>query len=111
MVLAAAVQSTRDERRFESAMLRTLGASRAVVRRGLLAEYTTLGLLSGVLASSAAALAGWFAASHWFNLAYRFDPLLWAGGLLGGAGLVGLAGWLATRSVVTVSPLATLRTR
>lgn len=111
MVLAAAVQSTRDERRFESAMLRTLGASRAVVRRGLLAEYTTLGLLSGVLASSAAALAGWYAASHWFNLAYRFDPLLWAGGLLGGAGLVGLAGWLATRSVVTVSPLATLRTR
>ena len=111
MVLAAAVQSTRDERRFESAMLRTLGASRAVVRRGLLVEYTTLGLLAGVLASSAAAAAGWYAASRWFNLAYRFDPWLWAGGLFGGALLVGLAGWLATRSVVNTSPLATLRAR
>lgn len=111
MVLVAAVQSTRDERRFESAMLRTLGASRAVVRRGLLVEYTTLGLLSGVLASSAAACAGWYAASHWFNLDYRFDPWLWGGGLSGGAALVGIAGWLATRSVVNTSPLATLRAR
>ena len=44
-VLLAAVQSSRDERRFESAMLRTLGASRATVLQGVLAEFTTLGLL------------------------------------------------------------------
>ena len=40
VVLLAAVQSTRDERRYESAMLRTLGASRGTVlqrrRRGIL---------------------------------------------------------------------------
>jgi putative ABC transport system permease protein len=48
-VLLAAVQATRDERRYESAMLRTLGASRATVTRGILAEFTALGLLSGLL--------------------------------------------------------------
>jgi putative ABC transport system permease protein len=109
MVLAAAVQSTRDERRFESAMLRTLGASRAVVLKGLLAEFVALGLLAGVLASTAAALAGWYAARHWFNLAYHFNAWLWIAGLCGGAVVVGVAGWLATRSVVNTSPLATLR--
>ena len=45
-VLLAAVQSSRDERRFESAMLRTLGASRNGLQ-GVLAEFTVLGLLSG----------------------------------------------------------------
>ncbi len=109
MVLAAAVQSTRDERRFESAMLRTLGASRAVVLQGLLAEFVALGLLAGVLASTAAAFAGWYAARHWFDLAYHFNVWLWVAGLGGGALVVGVAGWLATRSVVNTSPLATLR--
>ena len=109
MVLAAAVQSTKDERRFEAAMLRTLGASRAVVLRGLLAEFVALGLLAGVLASTAAALAGWYAARHWFNLAFHFNGWLWVAGLGGGALVVGVAGWWATRSVVNTSPLVTLR--
>ena len=47
MVLLAAVQATRDERRYESAMLRTLGASRRVVFQGVAAEFTALGLLGG----------------------------------------------------------------
>ena len=45
-VLMAAVQASRDERRYESAMLRTLGASRGTVLQGVLAEFATLGLLS-----------------------------------------------------------------
>jgi putative ABC transport system permease protein len=47
VVLYAAIQATQDERRFESAVLRTLGARRAVVRQSLLAEFATLGLLAG----------------------------------------------------------------
>jgi len=48
-VLLAAVQSSRDERRFESAMLRTLGASRKVVLQGVLAEFTVVGIAVGLL--------------------------------------------------------------
>ena len=47
MVLLAAVQATRDERRYESAMLRTLGASRSVVFQGVAAEFIVLGALPG----------------------------------------------------------------
>src|ERR1700742_1947750 len=45
VVLLAAVQSTRDERRYESAMLRTLGASRATGLQGGAAEFSALGFL------------------------------------------------------------------
>ena len=108
-VLLAAIQSTRDERRYESAMLRTLGASRRVVLQGVAAEFTTLGLLSGALASIGATAAGYFLATRLFNLDYTLDPAVWGVGLIAGALLVGLSGTLATRSVVNHPPVATLR--
>ena len=109
VVLLAAVQATRDERRYESAMLRTLGASRAVVARGVLAEFTMLGLLSGLLAAAGASVAGWLLARYVLDIPYAFDPTVWAIGLVGGAVLVASAGWIATRSVVRQPPMTTLR--
>lgn len=108
-VLLAAIQATRDERRYESAMLRTLGASRRVVLQGVAAEFTTLGILSGTLAAMGATAAGYFLATRLFNLDYTFDITVWAVGLVAGATLVGVSGTLATRSVVDHPPVATLR--
>jgi putative ABC transport system permease protein len=108
-VLLAAIQATRDERRYESAMLRTLGASRRVVLQGVAAEFTTLGLLAGTLAAVGATAAGYFLATRLFNLDYTFDPAVWGIGLAAGALLVGISGTLATRSVVNHPPVATLR--
>jgi putative ABC transport system permease protein len=108
-VLLAAIQATRDERRYESAMLRTLGASRRVVLQGVAAEFTTLGLLSGTLAAVGATAAGYFLATRLFNLDYTFSPAVWGIGLVTGALLVGISGTLATRSVVNHPPVMTLR--
>ncbi len=108
-VLLAAVQSSRHERRFESAMLRTLGASRGTVLQGVLAEFTTLGLLSGMLAALGASVAAYFVTTRVLELHYSFELWVWVVGLLGGASLVALSGWLATRSVVNQPPLLTLR--
>jgi putative ABC transport system permease protein len=108
-VLLAAIQATRDERRHESAVLRTLGARRSVVLQGVAAEFTMLGLLSGVLAAAGATLGGYLLATRVLDLKYQFDPLLWIIGLFAGALLVGVSGTLATRSVVEHSPLETLR--
>ncbi|HSN70683.1 MAG TPA: FtsX-like permease family protein, partial [Steroidobacteraceae bacterium] len=58
-VLLAAIQATRDERRYESAMLRTLGASRRIVLQGVAAEFTTIGLLAGTLAATGATVAAY----------------------------------------------------
>jgi putative ABC transport system permease protein len=108
-VLMAAVQSSRDERRYESAMLRTLGASRSTVLQGVLAEFTTLGLLSGLLAAAGASIAAYFMTTRVLELHYTFELWVWAAGLFGGALLVAGSGWVATRSVVNQPPLTTLR--
>jgi putative ABC transport system permease protein len=109
MVLLAAVQSTRDERRYESAMLRTLGASRSVVFQGVAAEFIVLGALAGLLAAAGATGVGYLLASRVFDLAYSPDPWVWVIGVLGGAALVGTAGMLAARSVVSHPPMQALR--
>jgi putative ABC transport system permease protein len=109
VVLIAAVQASREERRYESAMLRTLGAARSVVLKGLLSEFATLGVLSGVLAATGASLAGLYIARNVLQISYTLDPWVWFYGLVGGGVLVCLAGWLATRSVVNQPPVLTLR--
>ena len=109
VVLLAAVQSTRDERRYESAMLRTLGASRGTVLQGVAAEFSALGFLSGTLAAIGATGVGWVLARRLFSLQYTLDPWVWVVGLVCGTILVGLSGTLATRRVVNTPPIVTLR--
>ena len=109
VVLLAAVQSTRDERRYESAMLRTLGASRGTVLQGIAAEFCALGFLSGILAAIGASAIGMVLARRLFSLEYHFDPLVWGIGLVCGTLLVGISGTLATRRVVATPPIVSLR--
>jgi putative ABC transport system permease protein len=109
VVLIAAVQASREERRYESAMLRTLGANRSTVLKGLLSEFAALGVLSGTLAAAGASIAGLYIARQVLQIPYTPDPWVWIYGLFGGGLLVCLAGWLATRSVVNQPPVLTLR--
>ena len=109
VVLVAAVQASREERRYESAMLRTLGANRSTVLKGLLAEFVSLGVLSGFMAAAGASIAGVFIAKKVLQIPYTADPWVWVYGLAGGGLLVCFAGWLATRSVVNQPPVLTLR--
>ncbi len=108
-VLLAAIQATRDERRYESAILRTLGATRRTVLQGVAAEFVALGVLSGVLGALGATVAGYFMATRLFNLEYSLDLWVWSVGLVFGVLVVGVSGTLATRSVVNHPPIATLR--
>jgi putative ABC transport system permease protein len=108
-VLLAAIQATRDERRYESAMLRTLGASRRVVLQGVAAEFIVLGLLAGLLGAFAASAVGYVLATEVFNLKYTFNFDVWWIGILSGVMLVGVTGVAVTRSVVNHPPAATLR--
>jgi putative ABC transport system permease protein len=108
-VLLAAVQSSRDERRYESAVLRTLGASRRTVLKSVLAEFAALGILSGLIAAVGASIAAYFLTTRMLDLRYVFSPWAFIAGVLGGGLVVVASGWLATRSVVRQPPLATLR--
>jgi len=108
-VLFAAVQSTIDERRFESAMLRALGAPRSTVFAGVLAEFAALGLAAGILASAGASILAAIVAVRLFDLPYEFNPLLWIAGLVAGVLIVCSSGFVAARSAVNAAPVDVLR--
>ncbi len=108
-VLYAAIASTQDERLYEAAIMRTLGASRAQINRAHLAEFTIIGAAAGFVAAAGATGLGWFVAERFLQLEYVPDPMVWLVGILGGAGGVALAGYLGTRRVLVVAPLQVLR--
>jgi putative ABC transport system permease protein len=108
-VLFAAVQSTIDERRFESAMLRALGAKRRTVFSGVMAEFAALGTAAGVLASAGASVLAYLVATQLFELPYEFSPTLWLAGVSAGVFVVCLSGYFAARGAVNARPADVLR--
>jgi len=108
-VLFAAVQSTIDERRFESAMLRALGARKRTVFAGVMAEFAALGLAAGVLASAGASILAAIIAVQLFELPYEFNPLLWVAGVAAGVSVVCASGFIAARGAVNSPPVDVLR--
>jgi putative ABC transport system permease protein len=109
LVLQAAIASTQDERKFDAAILRTLGASQRQLRGAQVAEFLLLGALAGFVGAAGATIIGWVLADRVFNIPFAGNPMLWLYGIGGGALAVTLAGWLGTRATVREPPLAVLR--
>ena len=110
LVLLAALAATADERRFEAALLRTLGAHGRQLAVAVLAEFGALGLLSGAIAVVAAATLGKVLAGTVFNLPGYAPPILPLVALIAGAALlVALAGWVGTLRIARTSPMVVLR--
>ena len=109
-VLFAAVQSTIDERRFESAMLRALGVRRRTVLSGVLTEFAALGFAAGLLASAGASILAAIVTIRLFDLDFSFNPWLWIAGLTGGILLVCVSGFIAARGAINAPPADVLRT-
>jgi putative ABC transport system permease protein len=110
VVLYAAIAVTQDERLYQAAVLRTLGAKRAQLDRAHLAEFGAIGALAGFVAASGAAALGAVIARRYLQLDYVPDPALWLLGVACGALGVAIAGWLGTRRVLDTPPLGVLRT-
>ena len=108
-VLFAAVQSTIDERRFESAMLRALGAKKRIVFSGVMAEFAALGVAAGLLAAAGASILAAIVAVKLFQLPYEFSPTLWFAGLGAGVAIVCFSGYFAARGAINAAPVDVLR--
>jgi putative ABC transport system permease protein len=108
-VLFAAVQSTIDERRFESAILRALGAKRRTVFSGVMAEFAALGTAAGVLASAGASVLAYLVATRLFELPYEFSATIWLVGVTAGVLVVCISGYFAARGAVNARPADVLR--
>ncbi|HNG34388.1 MAG TPA: ABC transporter permease, partial [Blastocatellia bacterium] len=74
LILIGSIAMTKFHRLYESAILKTLGAKRKLVIGTLLVEYGVLGLLAGVLGSSAAILLTWVVSKEALKLNWHFIP-------------------------------------
>ena len=109
VVLFAAVTATREERAREFAIMRALGAGSGLLRQVQRAELAGVGLLAGLLASSAAVAVGWALAHYVFGFTWTASPLVPLAGSLAGAVLALLAGWWGLRDVLARPVVETLR--
>jgi putative ABC transport system permease protein len=106
-VLFAAVQASSEERGYEIAILRVLGAGRSMIFASVLSEFSLMGALAGLMAATGASLGGaWLA--HALDLNYRFNATLWLVGVLASVLILGAAGAISTRSMVRAPPRTVL---
>lgn len=108
-VLYAAIVATQDERIYEAAILRTLGAHRQQMQRAWAVEFAILGGLSGILAAAGASMLGYVIAEQVLHFEYRFDFWIWLIAIPLGATTVLVAGLLGTRAALSTPPVLTLR--
>lgn len=108
-VLLAALAVSAGARRFESALWRSLGASRRTLERTLWLEISVIGALGGALGGLAAVVTGWALAVRVFEIGYSMPWWIVAAGAGIGASLSLLAGALVLRGVTATPPGQTLR--
>jgi putative ABC transport system permease protein len=109
IVLYAALASAAEERRYELAIMRALGARRDQLRRALLAEFAAVGGLAGLIAALGALVVGQVLARNAFQFEVAINFWLPFAAMLGGAALVTGAGWFAAVRLLRVAPLEALR--
>ncbi|MFM1569958.1 MAG: ABC transporter permease [Porticoccaceae bacterium] len=109
LVMFSAVSLSMSERLQESAILRTLGSSRRLILGIQLIEFSTLGVMAGLLASAGAELSVAMLQRFMFDLPFSMHPWLWYVGPSIGGLLVGSLGVAYSRKAVVQPPLEVLR--
>ena len=109
VVLFAAISSTQDERIFEGAIMRTLGASRRQMTILQLAEFLAIGLLAGAIAALGAVALASVLSERVLNVPYVITWVVPVVGVFAGGIGVAIAGLLGTRRAVSSPPLQTIR--
>jgi putative ABC transport system permease protein len=109
LVLLGAVAASRRRRIQEGVLLKTLGATRPQIRRIMLAEYATLGLLGSVTGMALSVGGGWAILHFVFDLPFELAalPLI---GIAAGMMLLTIAiGLTSGRRVFAAPPIQALR--
>jgi putative ABC transport system permease protein len=109
IVLAGALTASRFQRVRESALLRTLGATRAQVRGILLTEYLALGALAAVTGVALASVAAWALVTFFFDLDFTWPAGALALGTIAVALAAAALGMLGSGEALRGTPLSVLR--
>ena len=109
IVLLAAVYATLDQRIYEGALMRTLGASRRLLRTAQFIEFSVLGLVSGVLAVVMSELMLLALYTQVLHISYHPSFYMWLLVPVTNAVLISIVGCWGVRQVLNKPPLQVLR--
>ena len=109
LILIGSIAMTKFQRTYESAILKTLGATRKLVLSILMLEYAVLGFASGIIGTLAAMGLSYLISKHVFELDWGLTPVIYSLGLLLTIVLVVLVGGLSSFGVLNKKPLTVLR--
>lgn len=104
-VLFAALQSQKAERRKEIAILKSIGASHAYLRKTIMMEFMLIGGIAGFIAALFAMIASNSLAYRLFELSPNLNFSLLLLGVFGGALIVGIGGYWNMRPLLKVPPI------
>lgn len=108
-VLFAAVYASLDQRIYEGALMRTMGASRTLLKTSHRIEFGVLGLISGVLAVAISEAIIFVLYTQVMNMPYHPNLYLWATVPTSAAVFVGAVGCWGVRTVLNKAPLLVLK--
>lgn len=109
LVLIAGLQSSLDQRLQENAIVRALGGRNSLIVGSLIIEFSSLGLLAGILATLGAELSVYFLQTLVLDMSYATHPWLWLAGPLAGVFIIGGLGVWGCRKTVSTAPMMVLR--
>ena len=109
VILAGSIAATRFRRVREAAILKALGATRAVLLRSLAIEYAVLGLVAGVVGTAVGAGLAWAVLTLVLRVPWSAPAAVLVALPLVTAALTVLVGVAALLGVIAERPLAVLR--
>jgi putative ABC transport system permease protein len=109
VVLVGAAAAGERARIYESAILKTIGATRRRILVSFALRSALMGGAAGVVAVVAGGVAGWGVMTFVMDSAYRFEPLSALGIVLGGIIATLVAGLMFALRPLSVRPARTLR--
>src|SRR5204862_2840696 len=109
VVLASSIAGSRYRRIRETAILKTVGATRGMLLRMLCAEFAVIGSAAGIIGGALAAVASAVLIGQLLDTPYKFSwlPVFFAAAST--AMLTVLTGWVASYGIVDRKPLDILR--
>ena len=109
LVLIASIQSSRDARMSELALVRALGGTRRLIAGSLTGEFLILGVFAGLVAVLGAELTVAALQTQVFELSAQIHPWIWLLGPLSGALIITVVGLIGSRSLLDSPPMHVLR--
>jgi len=109
LIVIGSVAMTRFQRLYESAILKTLGATPRTITAMVAFEYLGLGVLGGAVGAVGALALSWAVARFLFEMPWHPSPVTVGAGVVVTTLVVGLVGVLASLDVVRRKPLGVLR--